>query len=276
MRIVGVCLSVALLIVLASQGPMKSEKSLSLRPLVVEFVGFYELSERDHQRKIASVLHGLCDFLHVQLNREPRVKDFNQDSIHAYFAHLEKLYAFEPVTMRSKHATVKQFARFLADDYGIRGIARKIKIPKVRQVPKRSLTKPELLRLREAIQASSKKHYIAARNTTIYDLLRWTGLREHEVVGLRMMQVNFKTKTILGVQGKGGRYDDYPMHPRLVQAILEYVPVWIDYLSRKDWKFRNGEPYVSRTMAGYLFALQRHGRQPGKLPRKPQPSLPDD
>lgn len=220
---------------------LKQTRDSQLRPVIACFVGEYTLSDIGHRRKLIGVLYPLCDFLEIQLKRPPLVSDLGPHSISAFMQRQQELYEYAPITLKGKHHTIKLFAKYLQDECGVRGLARKIKVPKVRRVPKESLTKIELIELRDSIARLSKKPYINARNVAIFDILRWTGLREHEVTQLRMAQINFRSKTIMGVQGKGLRYDDYPMHPRLVQALLEYSHHWSRYLEKKDWSFRQGE-----------------------------------
>lgn len=234
-------ITVWLLALVVLGAALKPTKDTQLRPVIACFVGEYAFSDVDHRRKLIGVLYPLCDYLEIQLKRAPIVADLTPQAVIAFMEKQNELYEYAPITLKGKHHTIKLFAKYLQDERGVRGLARKIKVPKVRRVPKESLTRAELLELRDAVAVLSKKPYINTRNVAIFDLLRWTGLREHEVTQLRMAQINFRSKTIMGVQGKGLRYDDYPMHPRLVQALLEYAPHWIDYLSKKDWAFRQGD-----------------------------------
>lgn len=112
---------------------------------------------------------------------------------------------------------LKVFLRYIADDYHVSYILRKIRVPKMPKKNLRIYTDTEIVIIFQSVKAGSP--WLTYRNCAIVALMLDSGLRQAEVCGLLKKDVNFDSN-ILKVCGKGNKKRVVPLG-RLARHYLE-------------------------------------------------------
>jgi integrase/recombinase XerC len=160
----------------------------------------------------------------------------SEQTRHNYTSHVKAFYAW---AVREGHLPRDPFAR--------------VRVPRVRQGPPRSLDLAVVERLLAATAPTPRLHLAVW-------LAYGAGLRCMEVAGLRVEDCHLGEHPTLRVTGKGGRVRVVPLHPRVAGVLavaLEGRPASGPVIaSETDDRAHLGPKYVSALLCGVLRALE--------------------
>ena len=129
----------------------------------------------------------------------------------------------KPATVAHRLDVWKAFCRFCAARYpGYLDHTRRIARPVVAQARRKNFSPENVEKLRAVVKVHACK-FLAARNALILELALRAGLRESEICGLRMH--NLEGEVLVSVRRKGRKFFTIPMHRRIIQALNEYLPL---------------------------------------------------
>ncbi len=103
---------------------------------------------------------------------------------------------------------LKVFLRYIADDYDVSYVLRKVRVPKMPKKNLRIYTDTEIVVIFQSIRAASP--WLTYHNCALVALMLDSGLRQAEVCGLLKKDVNFDSN-ILKVCGKGNKERVVPL-----------------------------------------------------------------
>lgn len=159
-------------------------------------------------------------FVGEELGR--RLEEVTVEDLSLYREHLLKIYA--PATAAKKLTALRRFLTFTymsgATRINPEALRFFAKSPKVGQDPSYNvLTEEELGRILAAARSSSARDYV------LLAVLAGAGLREAEVVGLKIgdFREAREEQVILRVSGKGQKIRAVPVSPELWQLVQRYV-----------------------------------------------------
>lgn len=128
-----------------------------------------------------------------------------------------------PATRNQELATLKVFAAFAKEELGWESDPTE-KIAFVREPPRIPpvLTANELQRCFRAVSNELRAEDRAC-NLAIVALLSQTGLRVHELVALKLDQIDLVAATVLRIEGKGGTLREVPLNERALALVVDWI-----------------------------------------------------
>jgi site-specific recombinase XerD len=175
----------------------------------------------------------LADFDHWLQQTGRTLADVDVRALAEYTAELGRgRRGLAPSTIARRLAAVRSYIRFTL------GPAR---VPDVAHPPRRRRRLPEAPKLDDVeatIAGVGGSGPLALRNVAILELAYSCGLRSAEVVGLRVVDVDFDQETV-HVAGKGGKERVVPIGERAAYAVAVYLRDARSSLARgaSDWLF---------------------------------------
>ena len=135
--------------------------------------------------------------------------------------------AYAPTSINRKLATLRHFARFLAEQrpFEAGNPFDGVKDLTIKTSEWNGVDDVALMRLRAALdqitQLSNRRHQMPLRNRAVFILALDTGLRSFEIVGLNLEQ--YKGKYLTDVRGKGGHYADVYLSSDVRRELDRYI-----------------------------------------------------
>jgi site-specific recombinase XerD len=166
------------------------------------------------------------NFTGVRYIQQLRLSDLNQ-----YLAHLRKQVEHKEIqaaTMDRRVFSLRSFYSFLYDDRLLDyNPASKLKYKKSqnKSVPN-YLEEHELDHLFKVIENTNDRNKY--RDIAIFACLRYLGARRTEVTNLKWSDIHFTTQQIKIYREKTNTYSLLPMHPKLVDALLQLYNATFD------------------------------------------------
>jgi integrase/recombinase XerC len=151
-------------------------------------------------------------------------------------------------TRNQELAAIRSFAKFAIRD-AIWPVNPTDGIPFAREAPRDPavLTLPEVRRLFEVAACGTGGR--RARDLALLALLSQAGLRVHELVALRVDQVDFLSSTLVAVHGKGGSVHDLPLNAPTLALILAW-------LAERDRIAKSGESALFVSSRGTRLSVR--------------------
>jgi integrase/recombinase XerD len=148
------------------------------------------------------------------------LEELTAEDISLYREHLIKTYA--PATAAKKLAALRRFLifTFMAGATAVNPEALRFfaKSPRVRQDPSYNvLTEDELSRMLSAARTTNYRDYV------LLAVMAGCGLREAEVVDIRIGDFQDVGQVLLRVRGKGDKIRNVPLSPELWQLVQRFV-----------------------------------------------------
>lgn len=126
-----------------------------------------------------------------------------------------------PATLASRVKSLKAFTNWLAEEeYLDRDPLRKLKVPKVGDIPKDIFAPRDVDKL---IAVCKRQSLTGARDIAIMLLLFSTGLRATELCNLRQSDVDWNQGLITIQRGKGKKYRVVPLGVKVERALERYL-----------------------------------------------------
>lgn len=184
-------------------------------------------------------LHGFFDFIRDSLGLENPV-EADREAVRAYISTLLRA-GMSPKSVQRKLSALRRFYRFLVSQ----GVIKKnpaLGVP----APKTPSVLPEVIprkTLDIMLESWKPEDRYGKRDRAMIELFYSSGLRESELAGLLVHQVNLIRRQIR-VLGKGGKERVVPVGAKAVAAILEYMNARAEFRPKSSHLFlnRNGEP----------------------------------
>ncbi|GBE65999.1 tyrosine recombinase XerD [Mycobacterium sp. MFM001] len=128
----------------------------------------------------------------------------------------------EPTTIRARHAALRQFAAWLAEE-GELDANPLVGLPAPQLTTKvvKGLTEDQL---RALLKACEGRSFTDRRDTAIVRLMAETGIRSSELVGLKLTDTDAH-RGLVNIWGKGGKGRIAPFGPQTAAAIDRYLRV---------------------------------------------------
>ena len=156
-------------------------------------------------------------------------------------------------TMQKKSSTIKQFFKYLHSRQYIQNnpceAVDTIKIKDADRKKKRTLTPEQSIKL---IEKTVKNSVLKERNKAILLIFLFCGLRVSELCGLKVRDVDFKTKTIYVNDGKGGKNREVPLNDEMTSDLKAYIqmrPIDSEYFFTKK---HSNEPMNPRSVLALI------------------------
>lgn len=170
--------------------------------------------------------------------------EINAVNVKAYFAMQDVDNTVKPTSRNRRLASIKVFVRW-AVDAGIMDADPTIGIKRMEiELSPRDRTPDEMAALRTVAQSSThlKCHtenhsLLGLRDQLIWNLFELTGMRIHEIAGLKIQDVD-PNEMIIHVLGKGGKKAPVKMSHRLWEVIaswLDRMPATVEGYLVTDW-----------------------------------------
>ena len=123
------------------------------------------------------------------------------------------------------HKSLLVFFRWCVENgYMENNPVEKIELPRLEKRLPPKLSKKEALRLLEVVYNYPYDYkYLRYRNHAIFSTFVFAGLRKHELLNLRLTDVDFENLTIFVHQGKGSKDRIIPMSYTLAQTLKRYA-----------------------------------------------------
>jgi len=184
-------------------------------------------------------LEGFFEFLRDALGIDDPA-EANREAVRAYVSTLLRA-GMNPRSVQRKLSAIRRFYRFLVSQ----GVVKKnpalgVPAPKSPSVLPEVIPKKTLDIMLESWHPEDK---YGKRDKAIIELFYSSGLRESELAGLLVHQVNLIRRQVR-VLGKGGKERLVPVGAKAVAAILQYMDVRAAFKPKSSHLFlnRNGEP----------------------------------
>lgn len=195
-----------------------SSSSLLLVEEMNRYLGEYEGGSRETYRAKKGALEAFGAFLCVRLDRGPsllRYSDVRRNLIEEYRD--ARLQTNKASTVAAHVAHLKHFVTLTSNRYAVSNFAKRVSTPHRIEPDFRGLTREQddALRCSIATLEPSKRYPIA--------LLRATGLRRDEAIGLTLGQVSDDWRFFRNVKGKGSRFRHVMISPKLREDTLQYL-----------------------------------------------------
>ncbi len=143
---------------------------------------------------------------------------------------------------------IKCFLNWLKKDYDIDLFVKRIHVPKTYKKKLLIYSDDDILTIFNSINAD--KEWIVFRNRSIIALMLDSGLRQSEVCGLSVENIDFK-RNRLKVCGKGNKERIVPLGSISKQFMLEYIKMCPFHAT--------DTPHAVNSASGGAFFLSRHG-----------------
>jgi integrase/recombinase XerC len=135
-----------------------------------------------------------------------------------YISHLHNLYS--PKSIRRKISSVKSlFDCLIVDQYLQINPFQSAVLPKQAKNLPKFIYESEIFEFLDRIDANS---LVGKRNLALFELLYGSGLRVSEIVGIKLSDIDFQTKTLL-IHGKGSKDRYAPMHDTSIARLRDYI-----------------------------------------------------
>jgi len=181
-------------------------------------------------------LAGLFGYLEAEFGITDPL-DADRKAIRAYISLLIR-NSMAPRSVRRKLSAIRRFYNFLVREGAlVKNPALGIPTPKAPEVLPEVISRKTLDLMLESWKPEDR---FATRDRAMIELLYSSGLRESEIIGLLVPQVNL-IRRFARVVGKGSRERVVPIGAKAVTAILEYMAV------RDEFKPKVGNLFLNRT-----------------------------
>ena len=147
-----------------------------------------------------------------------------------------------PATVNRRLATIKHFGRTLAERvHGFINPAREVKGPTLKSTKPHSVSKDEIVFLRQAawLEVKEKNDFASFRNRFLLELLLATGLRADEIRLLLMGQLDQDCQWLKNVRTKGRKF-------RNVYVDSDARPLCAEYLENREKQLLEKFPLYSQ------------------------------
>lgn len=223
----------------------------------------------DHTLRTYSLaLAQFYDFLVEEFgSKNIRLQDVSTQLVRLFLGYLHDR-GLSRRSIGTKISALKAFFRFCAKREWIKSNpAAAVPIPKVGKRLPTYFLEQELLEILGELEEKSHDP-LSLRNRAILELLYSSGLRVSELLNLRVVDVNFATKTVR-VKGKGGKDRIVPFGKKAELALIAYLRIRSKVLQpRSDKLFvsKNGKPLEQSDIYRMIQRLFHHIESPRKSP----------
>lgn len=189
-----------------------------------------------------------------------KIDDLHISTVRDWIAGMQER-ELSPATIASRVRAVKAFAHWLAEEELLeRDPLRKLKVPRVGEIAKATLTPDDVDRL---LATCDRKTLIGLRDSSLMLLLFSTGLRAAEICGLRVGDIDWKKGLIIVRRGKGGKFRVVPLGQGVERALHKYLAHKARPNTGEDgflFLTDDGRPLA---YTGLKEMLRRHGNKAG-------------
>lgn len=149
----------------------------------------------------------------------------------------------------------KIFLKWIDTEYGLSFDPRKIKVPKSPKKNVHLYTNSELMEIFQLISANEA--WIVARNRVVIALMLDSGLRQHEVCGLLMQNID-RERNILKITGKGAKDRFVPLGQLTLLLLDEYFALCPYNDDVHVFFNRRGEVLSGNAVRLFVYRLQKN------------------
>lgn len=117
---------------------------------------------------------------------------------------------------------VKQLSTFIADNRGtVYNVGSKLEVPKmIKNIPCQVLSVQEVAAILEQAHTTSP---LGLRDRAVMEVLYATGVRQQEMVGIELADINFEERTLRVTKGKGGKERIIPIAQGALAWLEKYI-----------------------------------------------------
>jgi integrase/recombinase XerD len=188
--------------------------------LLEQFLNYLAIEKGLKPRSLEAYRRDLTDWLEFAEARQRSVTSHSIDSILTlFFVHMHDL-GLSPRSMARKSSAIKGFYRFLLRENHIdKDPAALLERPRIGRPLPKVLSQQEMEKI---LQQPDLSTAFGLRDRAILEILYATGIRESELIDLKIANLNFAAE-FLSVTGKGGRERIVPVGQFAIAAINEYL-----------------------------------------------------
>lgn len=191
-----------------------------------------------------------------------------QDTLERYFVYGIKVRKWSQINHWSKYTKLHAFFEWMVKKQliGINPLA-EIKKPRQPQLPPKSLSEEEAIKLLKAVSSLKTEHYFTTlRNKAVIATFLLTGLRKAELINLRVEDVDLENGFLIVQKGKGGKRREIPLEQTILSPILrEYLDYRIRLGKDSEWFFNgtfsgrgnNDNKLAVSTINGLFYKLSK-------------------
>lgn len=213
-----------------------------------------DMQAKGHTQKAKRIdLDKFEEFLWIKCGDDlPLLLDVTRATIEEFIEHRLRVEAVS--TVRRRYATVRHFCRRMSDTFpDFRNPCHGIRGPRIDRSEPVQLTGDEKKRLRAAI-VDADRCYTAARNAIILELGLLQALRCQEIADLCLVHVDTQRGSLIKFRGKGMKFCDMKLHPRLHKMLLDYDRIREHLLTARLPHYQS-LPEAVRLQFPYLISL---------------------
>ncbi len=193
---------------------------------LAEFEKYLDAARNASYHTIRAYSTDINDFIRFLKNRQAGCENIGQ----TYIASLKKSSLTDRTTAR-KLSALKSFFRYLCrKDKTLKNPFDRIASPKKGRRLPRVMSESTVFQLLDKTTAET---FITARDKTILELIYSTGMRVQELVDINMRDIDIYNDSIR-VFGKGGKQRIVVMGPPAVEALMSYLSLREEFLSKKN------------------------------------------
>lgn len=152
------------------------------------------------------------------------IKNITKKIVQEFFLHGRADRKWSVQTYRTHAMTLIVFFRWcIKNDLMKENYAKEIELPRLeRSLPKRIKKKDAFLILDTVYNYPYVQKYQRDRNHAIFSMFLHAGLRKHELLNLKVSDVDIETMTLFIRQGKGNRDRVVPIGTTLAKSLIRY------------------------------------------------------
>jgi site-specific recombinase XerD len=197
-----------------------------MQDLLTRFINYLRIERSCSLNTLKDYKLELDKFLlFIQSNNVNNIASVDTSAVREYLYHIKVARNLSNISLHKKIAVIKSFFNFLeSEDLIENNPTKKIKLPRKEKRIAKAISEVEFKRLLSCIEfcpLRQKKHII--RNTLIFSILYYCGLRRGELLALNWDDINLG-KNLLFVRlskNKTGRI--IPLHPKVKELLDLYL-----------------------------------------------------
>lgn len=160
----------------------------------------------------------------IKITHIKNISDINQETVYGFFEYGQITRNWLPNTFLIYHQSLSIFFRWcVSNEYLEINFADSIETPKVKVTPRRKFSQLESQRILIAVENYPfSSNFLSTRNTAILTLFLYSGLRKHELLNLKVNDIDLMNQILSVNTAKRNSFRTIPIPLKLNKMLHKY------------------------------------------------------